>query len=40
LEYTEDTEFTLPEYYRERIEYHMKMLRYYLKEEEHARLGT
>jgi len=33
-------EFTLPEYHRERISHHMRMLNYYLKEEKNERLGT
>jgi len=33
LEYTENTEFTLPEHYAERIKFHWEMLDYYLKEE-------
>lgn len=36
----ENTEFTLTEHYRERIQHHMKMLDYYLNEENHDRLGT
>ena len=33
LEFKKDTEFTLPEYYKEKISFHMKMLNYYLNEE-------
>jgi hypothetical protein len=41
LESKQDTEFTLPEHYRERIAFHMKMLKYYLNEEKkYDRLGT
>lgn len=40
LKFTENTEFTLPEHYRERIKFHMKMLNYYLKEEKLWRAGN
>ena len=33
LDYIENTEFSLQEYYKERISWHMKMLKYYLDEE-------
>jgi hypothetical protein len=33
LEFKTDTEFTLPEHYKERINFHMNMLNYYLNEQ-------
>jgi hypothetical protein len=38
-ELEENTVFTLPEYYAERIKFHMKMLKYYLNEERDCRMG-
>ena len=35
---TENTEFSLKDHYKERISFHMKMLRYYLDEK--YRLGA
>jgi hypothetical protein len=32
-ELEDDTDFTLDNYYKERISFHMKMLNYYLKEQ-------
>ncbi len=40
LESKTDTEFTLPEHYRERISHHMRMLKYYLDEQQNKWLGT
>ena len=37
-EFTENTEFTLPEHYRERIKFHMQMLNYYLKQEKYEKI--
>jgi hypothetical protein len=36
----ENTEFTLAEHYKERVQHHMKMLNYYLNKEKYGRLGT
>ena len=38
LDYIENTEFSLKDHYKERISFHMKMLKYYLDEEH--RLGA
>jgi len=39
-ELDDDTDFTLGSYYKERINHHMKMLNYYLKEQSNEKLGT
>lgn len=39
-ELDDDTDFTLVSYYKERINHHMKMLNYYLKEQSNEKLGT
>jgi hypothetical protein len=36
----EDTDFNLAEHHKERINFHKKMLLYYLKEEQNDRLAT
>tara|TARA_R100001198_G_scaffold96440_1_gene86264 strand:- start:924 stop:1097 length:174 start_codon:yes stop_codon:yes gene_type:complete len=39
-ELDDDMDFTLVNYYKERINHHMKMLNYYLKEQSNEKLGT
>jgi predicted DNA-binding protein len=39
-ELDDDMDFTLVSYYKERINHHMKMLNYYLKEQSNEKLGT
>jgi hypothetical protein len=36
----ENMDFSLHKHHKERVEYHMKMLNYYLKEEYNDRLGN
>jgi len=40
IELEENTDFTLPEHYVERVKFHMKMLKYYLNEEKNCRVGN
>lgn len=35
----DDTDFSLDEHYKERIDFHMKMLYYYLNEEQNEKLA-
>jgi hypothetical protein len=39
-ELEDDMDFTLGSYYKERIDYHMRMLNYYLIEKNNEELGT
>lgn len=36
----DDMDFTLKNHYSERITHHMRMLNYYLKEQQHEVMGT
>jgi len=39
-ELEDNMDFTLGSYYKEMVAYHMKMLNYYLKEQNDAKLGN
>ena len=40
IELEESTDFTLRDHYKERVNFHMKMLNHYLKEQKNDRMGT